>query len=890
MQKNKYIVIFLFLFSFVSFSYSQELGVINLRKANFNKTIYLDGQWEFYWNKLLTPKDFETQNILPYAYLKVNGVWNEYVEKGQKIGGSGYATYRVKVLLLQKGEYTIKLHQILSAYKIWINGVCLDSVGVVATGKEKYKPFVYTNEVNFYSDTNVLEIIIQVANYSHRVGGIQEKIEFGNPNFIETKTTNHLLFTFFVLGAELIFALYFFISYFFRKQDWAYIFFSIAIFVSILFDLVNGEMILLRFFPEIGFEMQKKIDFFSNYSRLSFFILFLWYSFREYKIIDKWLFIAIFATSSVLSVIVLFTNCIVFSQTLLPFMGLGTAAFLYFLYIAIVGFIKKVPFIIYSLIGLFLLNLGAINDILFNLNIINTGYFLSTSLLFFFIGHSITLSLKYSRSTQSVSVLSLQFEKYDELLEKLMNVASYELNQILDVLGSHLQANYWELLLEKDFLIVECAKQEKTTICGSLPKEIKTRVSVDILQTAIKDIGYIVDNSSEKAFILFPVFDENILKAVFYIEKDKKIDKNSIKLLEMPTPQLATFIDNYNFYYNLETLNKNLEKIVEKRTNIIYEQKKELELKKAQLSEKIEELNIAAKMVDDLNQYLDKTKQELSKQNKILEQKRKKLQKQRDILEEKERYIKESIYYAKKIHTVFFDASCSNFSEYFILKSPKDIVSGDFVTHYVTDDYILIAMIDTTGRNVSAAFLSFLIQSIFDGIAQHKPEYINNTALFLKELRREFIDSLGLQLAQRKITDSFDISLAAIEKSTGKVKFSGARQPFVVVRNREYIVIEPDNFTIGGHISNFDKEFTIKSFNLREGDMIYMFTDGYYKQIGFKDKRPLGIQRFLRLLAEISAYNAQKQKDILAEKFNIWKGNVKRVDDFFIIGFRFIKP
>ncbi len=885
MLKLKHILFFS-LFFIVNFLFAQD-GVIDLRDANFNKTLYLDGQWEFYWQQLLTPADFENSNAQDISYINVNGVWNEFIYDGKKIGGQGYATYRVNVLLPATGEYTIKIHQVLSAYKLWINGENVSQAGVVAENEEDYTPYVFTNEVNFVTDTNVLDIVMQVANYSHRVGGIQEKIEFGHPNFIEQKTTNHLLFTFFILGAELIFALYFFISFFFRQKDWAYIFFSIAILVSILFDLVNGEMVLLRFFPEISFELQKKIDFFSNYSRLAFFILFLWHSFREYKIINKVIFIIVFLFASLLSVLVVVTKCSVFSYTLLPFMGVATIGFMYFLFVTIYGYFKKVPFIIYSLLGLFFLNAAAINDILYNLNVINTGYLLSTGLLMFFIGHSITLSLKYSRSTQSVSVLSMQFKKYDDLLEKLIAVASYELHKIIDIVAGELQADYWELLTEKETLIVECAKYEGKTICGSLPKDFQSKIQIELMQIAIKERQIKIGNIDEKYFVILPIYDENILKAVFYLEKDKRISRTNQQLLEMLLPQLATFIDNYNFYYNLENLNKNLEKIIEERTQQVYKQKHQLEIKKGQLSEKIEELNIASKVVEDLNKELDKTKQKLADQNKLLEKKKEELQSQKNILEEKEHYIKQSIYYAKKIHSVYFDASCKNFSEYFVYNSPKDIVSGDFVTHYVIEDYILIAMVDTTGRNVSAAFLSFLIQSLFEDIATHNPDLIFDTALFLNNLRAAFIKSLGLDNEQRKITDSFDISLCFIEKKSGKIKFSGARLPLVVVRNREYIVIEADNFSVGGHISNFEKNFTTKSFVFRNGDMVYMFTDGYYKQVGFKDKRPLGIQRFLNILSEISAYNAQKQREILENKFELWRGTIKRVDDLFVIGFRF---
>ncbi len=864
-------------------------GIIDLTKADFSKVNSICGQWEFYWSELLTPQEINYRKTTP-DYIRVNSEWNGYNYHGRILGGDGYATYKVKILLPKTGQYCIKLHQILSAYKVWINGKIVDSVGKVAKTKEKAIPHVETNEINFITESDTVDLVIQVSNFSHRAGGIQEKLEFGTPDVIERNTTNNLLYTFFIIGAELIFALYFLFSFFFRQKDLAFIFFSITIFLAITFELVNNEMILLRFFPQISFEVQKKIDFLSNYLRLTFFILFLWYTFKEYKIINKLSFLIIFSISVILVASIIFTPCKIYSYTLPFFLILGTLSFFYFLIIAGIGVLKKTPHIIYSFLGLLALNIAAINDALFNLNIVHTTYLLNVGLLIFFIGHSVTLSLKFSQSVKSANLLAQKFRKYEKILEEFLKIYSFDLEKILKIIDNFVNSDYLELNINNNVFICECKKSfDNSIICGKQEKNFSPKIDDYLLNNILKSQKTIKTNKNNKHILSIPIVAHNSTKAVLYFEKNNRsFNNNTIEILEMLIPQLSTFIDNYNFYINLENLNKNLETIIEKRTQLAFEQKLELEVKKEELSEKIKELKQTAQIVEDLNTELNEQKENLAIKNKQLEIHKKQILIQKKILEEKEAYIHESIAYAKKIQKIFFSSAfVFPFKEYLFCFSAKDIISGDFVTAFNKENYFLIALIDTTGINVSASFLNVLLQSLLDEILTENPAIISDTARILKKLRYQYLKSLDISAENRFIKDSFDISLCSIEKKTGNTIISTIGQPIIIQKGKEQIFIEPDNFTIGGHQSNFDKDFSVKKINLHAGDSIFLFSDGYYNQIGEKNKKKMGIQYFCKILEEIYPLSADKQNQILVEKFNNWKGNLKRVDDYTVVGFKF---
>ncbi len=881
------IIIFSFLATTSLFAQKTvENGIVDIRNINFDKVFLLEGEWEFYWNELLTPDQLKNRKPDTNNFIKVNGDWNNYIYNGKPVKNYGYATYKVKIIA-PPGQYTIQLHQVLTAYKIWIDGDLKKEVGKVGTDRKSMTPKLNVVELNFVNSSDTIELVAQVSNFYHGAGGIQEKVFIGKPNVIQQKTTNHLLISFFIIGAELIFSLYFLFIFFYRQKDLAYIFLSLAIFIFITFEIVNGEMILLRYFPNLPWDISKKIDFFSNYNRLTFFSLFIWFSFREYKIVNRTLIHTIAFFAGLTSLVVLFTPSYIFSKTLVPFMTLGLPAFLYLLYITIKGLFQNVPYVVFTFIGMLALNISAINDMLFNLNILNTGYYGSYGLLLLFIGSSITISLKYSHTSDSVDNITLKYNAYEEIQSKLIKIQSFDLKSALEIIDEYFNAEKLELLLKNKIIICECRKTENGIECGNQEKHFKQELDRNLLET--------IDNKQQtitkKNKVFIPLTSNDKLKAILYIEREEKnFNKWDVDLLELLMPQLSTIIDNYTFYWNLDSLNKNLEEIIEARTQMAYKQKQELLAKSSDLDEKIEELNISSTIVEDLNDELKSQREEINVKNTQLDILRKQILLQKRILEEKQENIHSSINYAKKIQKALL-SSTKQFpiEENFIINIPKEIVSGDFYMSIVHKDQWLLALVDSTGRNVSATFLSFLIQSIIEETIQEDPENIYNPADVLSIIRDKFNNSLLINKDSSKIQDSFDISICSINLLNGNIKFAGANQDLLLIRKGEEILLEGNNFSIGGYFTNKEKVFTTKSFDLKLGDLIYLYSDGYYNQISSKNKTKLGRQNFHTLIKETTNIYLDKQKDLLIERYNDWKGNMRQVDDVFIVGVKFTR-
>ena len=167
-------VILLFLFFGLS---SHAQSVFDLRKEGFEKSIELNGNWEFYYGELLTGN--EKERPLP-DYIEVPYDWALLEHQGfQK---AGVATYETTLLLPDKHDHLgLYIPHAFSAYRLFFNGALVHNQGDVQPSQKSYKPFRLPQAFDFKSVvSDTLQITIQVANYDHNNSGLYYPVETGN--------------------------------------------------------------------------------------------------------------------------------------------------------------------------------------------------------------------------------------------------------------------------------------------------------------------------------------------------------------------------------------------------------------------------------------------------------------------------------------------------------------------------------------------------------------------------------------------------------------------------------------------------------------------------------------------------------------------------------------
>ncbi len=131
-----------------------------------------------------------------------------------------------------------------------------------------------------------------------------------------------------------------------------------------------------------------------------------------------------------------------------------------------------------------------------------------------------------------------------------------------------------------------------------------------------------------------------------------------------------------------------------------------------------------------------------------------------------------------------------------------------------------------------------------------------------------------------------DLALCVINRKRMSLEYAGAFNPLYLVRNNEVLVTKADKFPIGASPDGTLSSFTNHKIEIKKGDVIYLFSDGYVDQFGGADSKKFMAKRFRNLLLEHHKLPMNEQKDILISTLKEWMGEEEQVDDILVIGIR----
>ncbi|MFP4488737.1 MAG: YfiR/HmsC family protein [Bacteroidales bacterium] len=282
--------------------------------------------------------------------------------------------------------------------------------------------------------------------------------------------------------------------------------------------------------------------------------------------------------------------------------------------------------------------------------------------------------------------------------------------------------------------------------------------------------------------------------------------------------------------------------------------------------------------LEEKNRTIMAQKDEIEKQRDIAEI-------QRDQIAYQKKHITDSIMYAKRIQTALLP-SLELFSddiEHFVLYKPLDIVSGDFYWVSRQDHLQVVIAADCTGHGVPGAFMSMLgvtmLNEIVNGKGITEPDEIMNI------LRDEIIDSLKQSIDEDRVKDGMDMTISVIDYKNDRVRFAGANNPLCIVRDGELMAFKVDKMPVAIHYNM--RPFKMQEVDLKKGDCLYMFSDGFGDQFGGPRGKKFMVKNLKRKFVELSPLPMLEQGERLNEIFEAWKGDQPQVDDVVIIGIRY---
>ncbi len=264
-----------------------------------------------------------------------------------------------------------------------------------------------------------------------------------------------------------------------------------------------------------------------------------------------------------------------------------------------------------------------------------------------------------------------------------------------------------------------------------------------------------------------------------------------------------------------------------------------------------------------------------------------KIEKQKEEIEEQKKHIMDSIYYARRIQNAIlptFSYIEAHLKNYFILYLPKDIVSGDFYWVHETDGLFMIAAVDCTGHGVPGAFMSIVgFNQLNHAVTVKKARSAGG---ILDELNRGVITTLNENMGENSIKDGMDMALCVLDLKLKKSEFAGANNPLVLIRDNKINRYKGDRFPIGAFEGDEPQSFRNNEIDLKDGDCLYLFSDGYADQFGGLDSKKFMYRRFEDLLLEIHSLPIGEQKEALYKTYLKWKGSNDQVDDILVIGIK----
>ncbi len=379
-------------------------GVLDLSNWNFETDgpVKLDGDWEFFWKKFVSPEDI-ANNKAPESngYIVVPGDWNKAKVNGSEVGPYGYATYSM-IIKYDKPTSNLgfKIQDIGSAIKVFVDGKAIGGTGKPGASFDATVPYNVASVLDFTPASNEIRIVMHLSNFHQKSGGPWTSFLLGSEEHIRIIDKASFGKELFLIGCMFIMGVYHFALFFLRRKDRFVLFFGIFCILICLRVLVTGERFLLAISPDISWFMAKKIEYLTFYLAGPSFFLFFRYLFPSYTSkIFTW---ALLGILGFFTFIVLVTPATIYTYTIELGQLITLISLIYMLYAVIRASINKRMGALIFLTGFAVFTIAIVVDILGNLQIIPQTSLTPSGVLILIFSQAFVISQRSAKTFEAV--------------------------------------------------------------------------------------------------------------------------------------------------------------------------------------------------------------------------------------------------------------------------------------------------------------------------------------------------------------------------------------------------------------------------------------------------------------------------------------------------------
>ncbi|WP_028543777.1 hybrid sensor histidine kinase/response regulator [Paenibacillus taiwanensis] len=418
-----------------------EQGIIDLGQCQWSEvgTVELDGLWAYTPNQLLWP----TSQMADSAYVQIPHQWQANGRSLFQDDAVNYATYRI-TLKLPSGyhNYGIRVSNVKTASRLYVDGKLLGSRGQVGTSRETSIPYNQPYTVYFSTQKEEVELVLQASNFHFYANtGISERIFIGTSDSIQTMEKHNGFMDVTLISCLLFMGIYFLGENFYRRDQGSIAFFPLFCFSGALYFACHGEKLILEFVAGISYEWVTKLQIISSSGVSNFFLA---HTYNQLKVNSSAKFVKLSGVVSLLIVsFVLMTPMSVYTKFMFYFIILYIVGLLYIIFISVRALLYRMTGSAYIFVSV----MSAIQVI--GLMISRTGWvgagssLLPLGIPIFMLAQGLLISSRFTSAYHQIKQLSEQLMAKMKGQEQFLVRTSHELktplNAIINISESMLE-------------------------------------------------------------------------------------------------------------------------------------------------------------------------------------------------------------------------------------------------------------------------------------------------------------------------------------------------------------------------------------------------------------------------------------------------------------------
>jgi signal transduction histidine kinase len=320
-------------------------GVLDLRQADWDRNIELNGEWQFYWQQFVNPAAIPAKSNVRVQF---PFLWDGYLLKGQKLPSFGYASYVLKILMPKHTvPLKISVPDVYCAYRLYLNGNLIATNGNATKGPAGFRAHWQYRAVDLPAGTDTLRLVLHVSNFVHYHGGVKSPLVIGPKGPMELERQRGEAIDLLLTGCLFMGGLFFLGLYIFGNRDKAVLMFSIYAIVYSYRIIGTDNYVLHSLLPNLNWYVAVKLEYMSLFAGIGIFGQYCRYLYPADS--NKKIIGAITIVCFVFSGITLFFPAYYFSQLVNPFLGVMVFCLVYVPYLYIKAWRLKRPGSVYSL-------------------------------------------------------------------------------------------------------------------------------------------------------------------------------------------------------------------------------------------------------------------------------------------------------------------------------------------------------------------------------------------------------------------------------------------------------------------------------------------------------------------------------------------------------------